>query len=481
MALLDDPQTEESAGSVTQNAAREKIIQSAVLGLAGPGKDIAAIAAVTVIEEDDLSDRLLDRRRHPEWRGFRKKLLVSPPADDELWEEYAEVYRAELRGDKDPGAANRWYKRRRKKLDAGAEVSWPDRYLRPTEDSPGEISGIQHAMNLRISRGEQAFSSEFQNEPKRDTGEDVRILTAEEIASKTSGYKRGVVPAEATALTAFIDVQGKAMYWVVCAWTSEFTGFVVDYGTYPEQTTRYYSLAGMKRTLAKTFKTTSLPSYLYSGLERTCDHILGREWEMDGGGTMTVSRCLIDANWGKSTNTVYKFCRETEYRAVVFPSHGDGVTASRKPLNTAKKKPGERRGLNWQIPRRDPGKREVWHVIYDTNFWKSWVHAGLAAPAGDPTSISLYGRKPDEHRLFADHHVAEYRVVTEGRGRRVDEWQNRPGKPDNHWLDGTVGCCVAASIEKITAAGTEAGDGAQAKRKTADFAAMQQAARSRRR
>lgn len=38
-------------------------------------------------------------------------------------------------------------------------------------------------------------------------------------------------------------------------------------------------------------------------------------------------------------------------------------------------------------------------------------------------------------------------MKTEGRGRTVDEWKQRPERGDNHWLDGVVGCAVAASIQ----------------------------------
>ena len=66
---------------------------------------------------------------------------------------------------------------------------------------------------------------------------------------------------------------------------------------------------------------------------------------------------------------------------------------------------------------------------------------------GDRGCLSLFGDKPDLHRLFAEHLTAEYRVKTEGRGRTVDEWKLRPEAVDNHWLDCLVGCAVAASIQ----------------------------------
>ena len=58
----------------------------------------------------------------------------------------------------------------------------------------------------------------------------------------------------------------------------------------------------------------------------------------------------------------------------------------------------------------------------------------------------LFGRDPAAHVLFGDHISSEYSVRTAGRGREVDEWKLRPDRHDNHWLDTTVGCCVAASI-----------------------------------
>ena len=56
--------------------------------------------------------------------------------------------------------------------------------------------------------------------------------------------------------------------------------------------------------------------------------------------------------------------------------------------------------------------------------------------------------------LFSEHMTAEYRVKTEGRGRRVEEWKMRPEAKDNHWWDGVVGNAVAASMAGCVLAGT---------------------------
>jgi len=66
---------------------------------------------------------------------------------------------------------------------------------------------------------------------------------------------------------------------------------------------------------------------------------------------------------------------------------------------------------------------------------------------GAPGCLSVYGRKAVQHRLFAEHVTAEYRVRTEGRGRTVDEWKLPAHKPDNHWFDCLVGSAAAASMQ----------------------------------
>ena len=110
-----------------------------------------------------------------------------------------------------------------------------------------------------------------------------------------------------------------------------------------------------------------------------------------------------------------------------------------------RKQQGDRLGFNWMIPN-VAGKRAIRHVIYDTNYWKSFIHARLAVPVGDKGALTLYGRIPGAHQLFAEHLTAEYRVKTQGRGRTVDEWKLKPQSHDNHFLDCVAGCAVCGSM-----------------------------------
>lgn len=448
LVVIDDPQTDGSARSPSQVHERLAVINGAILNLAGPGKRIAAIMPCTVIRKDDLADQVLDRAKTPEWQGERTKLVYSFPSSEKLWSEYARIRSDSLRNDGDGSEATRFYQEHKLEMDAGAIVAWQHRY------NNNELSAIQHAMNLKL-RDEAAFWAEYQNEPMPEEEPDKEMLSAAEIAAKTNGMRRGNVPANVTHLTAFVDIQATLLYWMICGWEEDFTGYILDYGAYPDQKRAYFTLKDAKRTLQVTHKGTGQEGAIYAGLEALTDQLLSREYLADSGGTMKIERLLIDANWGNSTDVVYQFCRQSKHSAILLPSHGRYVGASSIPFADYKRKPGDRVGLHWRIPNAR-GQRAIRHALIDTNYWKTFVHARLAVPMGDPGCLSLFApTMAMDHTLLAEHLTAEYRVRTEGRGRTLDEWKLRAAGSDNHWLDCLVGCAVAASMSGAALFGTE--------------------------
>ncbi len=444
LVILDDPQTDESARSLSQCASRERLVAGAVLGLAGPGRKISGIMPLTVIRPGDMADVILDREKHPEWNGERTKMLCALPTATKLWEQYAEIRADSLREHHDILGATAFYRANREAMDEGAVAAWPERF------NHDEISAVQHAMNLKL-QDERAFFAEYQNDPlpEDDIGGDDR-LSIDDICGKVNGLPRGRVPLEAEHLTAFIDVQGRLLFWLVVAWRADFTGYVLDYGAYPDQHRPYFTLADAQRTLQLAAKGAGQEGAIHAGLETLVEQLLGREWERErDAAPMRIGRCLIDANWATSTGVVYAFCRASKYAASLYPSHGKFVGASSQPMDQYRRKAGDRLGHNWRIPS-VKGKQAIRHVVYDTNHWKSFAMARLAVPMGDRGCLSLFGRDRRDHQLLAEHLTAEFKVRTEGRGRVVDEWKQRPERRDNHWLDCLVGAAVAASIQGVS-------------------------------
>ncbi|NLW49349.1 MAG: hypothetical protein GXY85_00715 [Candidatus Brocadiaceae bacterium] len=301
------------------------------------------------------------------------------------------------------------------------------------------------------------------------------------MAGKTNGRQRSQVPVKCGHVTAFIDVGQKLLYYVVAAWEAGFTGYVIEYGTYPEQPISYFTSRDVDRTLRRLHQGMGVEGAIYAGLEALTGELLSKEWPRDDGAVMRIGRCLIDQGW--QTDVVHQFCRQSEHAAVLMPARGHGITASQKPISEYDRHRGDKIGHHWWIPS-VTRKRALRHVEVDTNsacersertsrapakagasaaggcdassahnYWKSFVHERLATAMGDPGCLSIFGRKAVQHRLFAEHVTAEYRVRTEGRGRTVDEWKLPAHKPDNHWFDCVVGCAAAASMQGVQRVG----------------------------
>ncbi len=437
LVLVDDPQTTESAWSAIQCERREAIVGSDILGMAGPDKRIAGLMACTVIRPGDMADRILDREIHPDWQGERTKLLYAFPKNEKLWDRYAEIRRDSLKNDGDGSEATEFYRKHREAMDEGAVAAWPERHF------GNEISAIQHAMNLKI-KNEAAFFSEYQNEPIGDI-DDSDMMTADDIAAKTNGYQPGEIPVGASFLITYVDVHKRVLYWTTIAWEENFTGYLVDYGTYPDQARPFFTMADLTDTLQQHTPAAGLEGTIYAGLDAFCNKHLSLPYRREDGAEMRVDRLLIDANWGESTDVVYQFCRQSPYSSILLPCHGVFLGASSRPFSEYKRKRGDRVGHHWRMPN-VTGKRQVRYTLIDTNYWKTFLHSRLKVAMGDPGCLSLYGRKSERHRLLSEHLVAEYRVQVEARGRTVDEWKPRPSRPDNHWLDCVCGCAVGASI-----------------------------------
>jgi len=446
LVLCDDPQTRESAASELQTTNRVALLNGDVLGMAGPGKKISGIMPCTVICPDDMAEQILNRERSPEWQGERMQMLYQFPTNEDLWEQYAELRFQSFRQDGDGSEATEFYKANQEEMDAGSMVAWP---ARKNED---EASGLQHAMNLKL-RDESAFWAEYQNDPKDfQLGE--AMLSADEIAGKVNGIERGTVSLECDLLTAHIDVHENLLYYVVAGWSRRFAGNIVDYGVFPEQRRSYFSTHGARFTMLSVSEPgTDLDGAIWGGLKHLVGQLFSREWMREDGATMRLRRCLIDANWGRYTDLVYKFCRESSHAGSLLPAHGRYVGAAGEPLGINKHderirpKPGEEAGLNWVIRRNR--RRVIRHIVFDANFWKSFVHDRLRTADGSQGCLRLFGKPRTDHKLFADHMTAEHPERVESKNRVVDEWKLRPGR-ENHYLDNVVGAAVAASVEGVS-------------------------------
>lgn len=440
-AFLDDPQTDESSASLTQNQTRLDLLSGAVMGMGGPEKNISAVIACTVIARNDFSDQILDRTKHPMWRGERRKMMRSMPKNMDAWQKYFDVYlECVLSEPPDFQRSDAYYKANRAVLDEGAEAGWEARH-------PGCVSAIQYAMHLWF-RDRRKFMSEYQNSPEllQELGEG-RQLGEIDLVAKLNTIPKGVVPRDCNRLTAFVDIQAEILFYAVCAWTESFGGALIDFGTFPRQDAEVFTAEGVPNKLSHKFPGLEQRALIYKGLAELVPAIIGQRYlQADTKSALTVSKCLIDA--GFETEAVHDFLGRSPFAALLNASKGMGIQPARKPMNEYRKEPRDIVGWNWRIDGQPGGKGRF--VSFDTHPWKSFMADAILAPAGASGSFYLPNHgtvgAPRLHPLLQQHLLSEYRTPTYGLGRRVEVWQMRPGERENHEWDCLIGCAVAAGV-----------------------------------
>ncbi len=446
--LLDDVQNRKSAKSLVATEDRVQTIDGDVLGLAGHDTPITAVMAITPIYDGDLACIYLSREQKPEWRGETAPMVYRmPDALDTLWEQYRQICDDARKNDGDKQAGTRFYAGRQVEMDAGAIVAWPD------GPSSNRLSVLQYAMDLYF-RNRQAFAAEYQCKPLSVAVAPGLMLSADEIAKKTSGLPAGVVPPWAEYLTAFVDMGKAYLFYMVCAWRKDFTGSIIEYGTFPKQYRRYFTKSDANPTIASHFAEhrpalagANEATMLAAALDTFLPDLIGRTWKNAEGDEFKVKRALCDT--GDLGDVVIaaigRLNQPKEKLPAVVPSFGVGIGARRKPFSTYVAKPGDAIGWHWRaLEPKD--RKSIREIQIDTNHFKSFIHKQLFVDPLLPGSLTLYGDRRTDHGLMGDHLTAELPKEMENKtdDRKVVEWQQIPSR-ENEGLDAAVGCAVGAS------------------------------------
>ena len=456
--LADDLQTRETARSAPQVANRVDALQHSVMMLGGHLSTIGGCVNGTLFKPDDLMQQLANPDLFPSFSGEVVPMVVKfPDAHETFWlTDYARLLRsfdAKIPNDKKRAfnEATALYKARRKEADAGGIVTWEHAY----KEKHGELSALQHAYKIIILQGEEVFSTECQQQVYVEPGTSEQ-LTVSEVVLKLSGLKHMEVPHDAIRLVTYIDVQDESLWYVVIAWTANFTGFVIDYGEWPDQKSRDVSKRKLKTSLSQKYKTLkNREARLRQGLADLCEEILGRTWLDSEKREHVITFGFVDCADGDAALPIRSWIRTSKWNKVLRPSMGLGLTPADTPLGERDKTKDElRRGLNW-VEKRDKKVRGGSIVHIDVNRWKTFAanrwRAGSPRPKDDPSyrpnepgALYLWGTDPHVHATFGTHQCSEYAESQKHKrtGRELDVWNARVGKPDNERWDCVVGCCA---------------------------------------
>ena len=74
----------------------------------------------------------------------------------------------------------------------------------------------------------------------------------------------------------FVDVQQRVLFWMLCAWEEDFTGYIADYGTWPDQKRPYFTLRDVRATLGRSTPSAGMEGQIYAGLEKLAADRLSR-------------------------------------------------------------------------------------------------------------------------------------------------------------------------------------------------------------
>ena len=237
----------------------------------------------------------------------------------------------------------------------------------------------------------QNFVNSWLAEPWRD---DSARITQEESINALKLYevnKQGVVPRDAVALTAGVDVQEDRFYFVVRAWAADYTSWLVLEG-------------------------------IVEDWDALADTLVFKKFTVEGGGSMEIN--LINIDSGYRTKEVYRFVER------FYPK-----TRSVKGAST------DLRGRSFALPSSE-AKRQLGVAapfLINTLYYKDFLYMRRRIPAGEKGAFYLYeGVSEDYLRQI----TSEIRTTKNGKVI----WKPRSERMANHLWDAEVYAAAAADM-----------------------------------
>lgn len=433
LLVFDDVQTPQSAKSYMMTSNRENAITTTFMGLAALGATIACIMVCTVREANDLTVRFCDRKLHPDWDGRMFPVLLSEPTDKQNWAIYGEKLRQGDTPEEGLAIATAHYRDNLDSMNAGGKVAWED------DKEDGYLTALQWCMTMSILQPEY-FRCELQQKGSAPKSGTVQLI-AEDLVKRLSNVERGFVPASASYLTAFVDSSDHVLWWMVCAWQKDFTGWVVDYGAWPDQGRQQFYKSDLQRTLEHELRGASWEE-AFVHAHGKLDAFLFQPWKIEGGGVRELDIVLKDWSDGGQKRLVESQVNGSVNKSRIRPSKGFAPKPGKKPLHLyGDAKRDRHTNSHWVERRTEPPI----NIQFDANHWKNHVARRLRVIASAPTGLMLPGTDEAALMLLAEHLTAEIAkpIVYDGSPGVV--YEAIPGR-DNDWFDCLVGCAVGASV-----------------------------------
>jgi hypothetical protein len=425
--FYDDVQTPQTAKSPLQTEELESRITKTFGGLKGLGQRMAEVMVCTVREHDDLTERFLDRKRHNDWNGKKYPSLMKLPERIDLWDRYAGL----LGQGETPAVglklAHEFYALHQIEMDKGGKVAWD---LDKQED---ELTALQSMMTIRALDPE-FFRKEIQQEGAAPVNTSGVKLSTLPLLNRLSHYSPGVVPELAVHQTAFVDSSDQVLWWMVCGWGADFSGWVIDYGTWPDQGRPVFYKSDLPAKISQQLPGVSWEEAFVHAHNELDAVLFERFPDLD----------LVLKDWsdGQHKPRIEAQVMSSVNQSRIRPSKGFAPKPGRKPVHLWGDQHRDRHnGSNWVERRTD----RPHHVQFDANQWKTFAARRLMTTVGAPSAMVLPGSEEYRNRLLVEHLTAENPKHMTYDGASGVVWEQPPGR-DNDWFDTLVGNAVAASM-----------------------------------
>jgi hypothetical protein len=489
VVLLDDIQNDKKAQSPVSVEKLIQLVDGAIEGLAGPDAGISGLMPCTVIMEGDVADTFVDPAKRPDWNGERCKLVTAWPAgitDTEItkdtpaavaWNEYRDLRQRSLRVFGDNRLATEYYKANRELMDDGFTVSWQQRVVKKIAVSPQ-----QNAMELRF-KAPLTFVSEYQNIGRSVAVGNIHLISADSLRNKQWPLSRREISVDCHATAAFIDVQDEMLYWGVAAASLDFTGGIVDYGTWPETHHLMFSRdqANQWNQLSNGFFQAH-PEHLKDAVKRRNGRLKAPDdlkfyFAVTGLLKYLRSLRLIKADEHKTEVPIHTIGIDGRYATDIIKQivreardpnlhccFGQQLPTTNKQFDEYIRTPG------WIFEdHRNPSVERVkWirkigadgfpYMAVDADLMKDFLFERLGTAQGGLGCISMYRDVPDRHLMFSQQVCdSEYPEEVIAKGLAKNHWAKRENGPDNEYLDiaynlmvmlSWQGCCVKVRPEE---------------------------------
>jgi hypothetical protein len=438
LAVIDDPDTEDTARSEDQANKLVKRIDRAIAGLGSQQRRVARVMLTTLQSRISASYLYTDREAKPSWRGRRFRFLVTPPTRSDLWEEYVRLMQTDWQNV--TTEAHEFYVTHREEMDAGAEVANCNRYV------TGELSALQHYYNLVARIGAEAVATEYDNDPPDESGVVGSGISVRLIQTQLNEQPRLIIPDGCTLLTHNCDVgKLKGFHWVVRAWEPTGTGHVIDYGIMSVQGAKHGSDEGLERAIV-------------AAILRRVDEFKSQRYAFANGDVLDNSITTFDARWqtdavltgvSKAGMGVYGILGIGRSAGCIKGTFRDVIqnTQARRKLPTT--------GAYEELHVGPYGK--LWAIHASADKWKGFEHERWLTAQDRPGCMFLWGEKSEvPNRLSMDERFHEEYAKQICAEREVQDGQTRKWtepKGDNDFFDASWHSCCAAAIKGIRVLG----------------------------